>query len=98
MEELHIAEIPFESGGIQFRYARKLSADGTRWARHGLFQAFHPSGAIASEGKYVDGHEDGLWRDYHDNGQIAAEGTYAQGEVTGEWRYWDEDGALSDGQ
>ena len=94
MSTLHIAEIPFESGGPQLRYERKLSADGTRWIRDGLFQAFHRNGALASEGTYVDGHENGLWRDYHDNGQIAAEGTFAQGEETGVWRYWDEDGAI----
>jgi len=95
MSELHIAEIPFPDGGIQFRYARKMSADGTRWIREGLFRAFHPNGALASEGCYVDGQEDGLWRDYHDNGQIAAEGEYSRGVETGEWRYWNPDGTMS---
>ncbi|MFD1874884.1 hypothetical protein [Hymenobacter bucti] len=44
MSELHIAEIPFADGRIRYRYARQLSPDGTRWLRHGLFQAFHPNG------------------------------------------------------
>ena len=95
MNDLHIAEIPYEDGGIRYRYARRLSADGTRWIRDGLFQEFHPNGKLASEGTYVDGHEDGLWRDYHDNGQIAAEGNYTQGVETGVWRYWDAEGVES---
>lgn len=92
MSELHIAEIPFEGGGIRFRYARKMSADGTRWVREGLFQAFHPNGVLASEGYYLDGKENGQWRDYHANGQAAAEGTYDDGIEAGVWRYWTADG------
>ena len=39
-ETLHIAEIPYETGEIQYRYARYLSADGSRWIRRGLFRAY----------------------------------------------------------
>ena len=92
MDELHIAEVPFEDGGIRFRYARKMSADGSRWVRHGLFQAFHPNGALASEGTYHDGLEQGVWRDFHDNGQLAAEGSYQSGAQVNGWRYWGRDG------
>ncbi|MCA1199458.1 hypothetical protein K9B35_15920 [Sphingomonas sp. R647] len=95
MSQLHIAEIPFEDGGIQYRYARKMSADGTHWIREGLFRAFHPNGSLASEGSYVDGQEHGPWRDYHANGQIAAEGEYLDGIETGIWRYWTADGTLT---
>lgn len=28
---LHIAEIPYETGELHFRYSRKLSPDGTKW-------------------------------------------------------------------
>lgn len=92
MDDLHIAEIPFEDGGIRFRYARKMSADGTRWIRHGLFHAFHSNGTLASEGAYHDGFEQGAWRDFHDNGQLAAEGSYQAGAKANDWRYWGRDG------
>ena len=95
MTDLHIAEIPFEDGGIQLRYGRKLSPDGSRWIREGLFRAYHPNGSLASEGTYLDGVEDGVWRDYHDNGQIAAEGEYSQGVEVGVWRYWNADGSIT---
>lgn len=95
MNDLEIAEIPYDSGDIHFRYARYLSADGTRWIRHGLYRAYHRNGSLASEGHYVDGAEHGLWRDYHENGQLAAEGHYESGAEVGLWKYWDADGAVT---
>ena len=92
MTDLNIAESPFDDGSIRFRYARKLSDDGARWIRHGLFVAYHPNGGVASEGQYEDGLETGIWRDFHENGQIAAEGAYLNGEETGDWRYWTAEG------
>lgn len=92
MTDLHIAEIPYENGGIRFRYARRMSEEGTRWIRHGLFQAYHQNGHLASEGHYSDGKEDGVWRDYHDNGLLAAEGEYRVGEQFGLLRYWTSEG------
>ncbi len=74
-----------------------MAPDGTRWIRHGLFQAFHPNGVLASEGLYQDGMEDGLWRDFHTNGQLAAEGSYSAGEKAEGWRYWGSDGQEEDG-
>jgi antitoxin component YwqK of YwqJK toxin-antitoxin module len=93
--DLNIAEIPFDSGNIKYRYTRYMSPDGTKWVRHGLFVAYHPNGAVASEGNYVDGAEHGLWRDYHVNGQLAAEGNYEARQEVGEWRYWNSDGSHS---
>ena len=92
MSTLHIAEVHFEGGGLQFRYARKMSSDGSRWVRHGLFEAYHPNGQLASEGQYSEGLEEGAWRDYHDNGQLAAAGQYEAGNQVGEWKYWVADG------
>jgi len=92
MHELNIAEIPYETGEIRYRYSRYLAADGSRWIRHGLFKAYHPTGALASEGSYEHGKEHGPWRDYHTNGQLAAEGNYDQGAESGQWQYWSEDG------
>jgi antitoxin component YwqK of YwqJK toxin-antitoxin module len=89
---LHIAEIPYESGNLHLRYSRKLSEDGTRWIREGLFTAYHENGQRASEGMYDDGLETGTWRDYHDNGQLAAEGEYVNGKEHGVWRHWDREG------
>ncbi|MET3480396.1 toxin-antitoxin system YwqK family antitoxin [Variovorax atrisoli] len=90
--DLNIAEIPYESGAIKFRYARVMTPDKTRWIRHGLFVAYHEHGTVASEGQYVDGKEDGLWRDLHPNGQPAAEGHYRGGQEVGVWRFWKPNG------
>ncbi|ESQ88285.1 hypothetical protein ABAC460_16630 [Asticcacaulis sp. AC460] len=92
MADLNIAEIPYEDGSIRFRYSRYLAADGQRWIRHGLFVAYHPNGALASEGSYTDGEEQGVWKDYHPNGQVAAVGSYEGCQALGKWEYWDEDG------
>jgi antitoxin component YwqK of YwqJK toxin-antitoxin module len=89
---LHIAEIPYESGGLRFRYGRVPSDDGTRWIRHGLFTAYHENGQRACEGFYEHGLETGTWRDYHDNGVLAAEGAYVAGKEHGVWRHWDREG------
>ena len=98
MADLSIAEIPFDDGGIRYRYARKMSPDGLRWIRDGLFQAFHPNGALASEGTYCEGLEEGEWRDFHDNGQLAAEGSYCQGAEVGTWHFWNADGTADTGK
>lgn len=87
MADLNIAEIPHPSGNIKFRYSRYISEDGSKWIRHGLFEAFHESGMLASSGNYEHGNENGLWSDYHENGQLAAEGRYENGEQVGIWNY-----------
>lgn len=92
--DLNLAQIPYESGTIKFRYTRYMAPDGTRWVRHGLFVAYHENGAVSSEGSYVHGAENGLWRDYHSNGQLAAEGTYVDGREAEDWRFWGEDGSV----
>jgi len=92
MEDLNIAEIPYDTGEIRYRYSRYLAPDRSRWIRHGLFTAYHQTGTLASEGSYEHGKEHGPWRDYHANGQVAAEGHYDQGVESGEWQYWSEDG------
>jgi antitoxin component YwqK of YwqJK toxin-antitoxin module len=89
---LHVAEIPYPSGAVRFRYARILSSDGKRWVRHGLFRAYSEDGELISEGSYSNGREEGLWRDFHENGQIAAEGFYVAGKEHGLWRFWSSDG------
>ena len=96
--DLNIAEIPFESGAIKFRYARYLAPDRSKWIRHGLFVAYYESGVVASEGTYVDGLEEGHWRDFHENGQLAAEGNYQQGKEVGQWRFWNADGRETDNE
>lgn len=95
MTVLHIAEILSDDGSLRYRYARKLSSDGSTWVRDGLFQAFHPNGTLASEGSYVEGFEEGEWRDFHDNGQVAAEGAYRRGDEVGSWQFWNADGTIS---
>ncbi len=89
---LHIAEIPYESGELRFRFARRLSDDGTKWIREGRFVEYSPSGQVLSEGEYENDTEHGFWRDYYENGQLAAEGCYDHGKEVGIWRFWNEDG------
>lgn len=93
-ESLNIAEIPYPSGMIQFRYSRYLSDDGSRYVRHGLFVAYNEDGSIASEVHFQDGVETGPCRDYHPNGKLAAEGSYLDGKEHGLWKFWNSDGEL----
>jgi antitoxin component YwqK of YwqJK toxin-antitoxin module len=88
MADLHITEIPYDSGSIHFRYSRMLSDDSTRWIRHGLFVEYSGSGTVLAEGRYVKGKEDGLWCSFHENGQKAAEGHYVAGKEEGTWNFW----------
>jgi antitoxin component YwqK of YwqJK toxin-antitoxin module len=94
MMTLDIAEIPYDTGELQYRYARRMAADGSKWIREGLFQSFHKNGKISSEGQYRDGLEDGLWSTYHENGQLASRGSYREGKEIGDWAFWDVDGNL----
>ena len=90
---LNLAEIPYESGSVHFRYARVMSEDGTRWIRSGLFVEYSEEGVVLSEGTYVDGIEEGLWRDFHPNGKLASEGHYRAGLEEGLWRFWSPEGS-----
>mgnify|MGYP004546618449 CR=1 FL=1 len=90
--DLNIAEISYETGEIRLRYARRLSPDGTRWIRHGLFTEFHRNGQMASQGIYENGLEEGSWHDFYESGQVAAQGMYSSGTEVGIWRYWNPDG------
>jgi antitoxin component YwqK of YwqJK toxin-antitoxin module len=91
-ETLFIAEEPYDSGELRFRYSRKLSSDGKRWIRDGLFQEFHRNGTPAAEGVYRDDLEEGLWREYYESGQISSEGQYKRGKEEGLWKFWNEQG------
>jgi antitoxin component YwqK of YwqJK toxin-antitoxin module len=92
MMTLDIVEIPYESGELKFRYARKMSVDGSRWIRDGLFQSYYQNGQVSSEGHYNDGLEVGQWTTYHENGQLASRGNYHNGLEADGWEYWDVDG------
>jgi antitoxin component YwqK of YwqJK toxin-antitoxin module len=94
--DLNIAEIPYKTGEIRFRYSRVMSPDGTRWVRHGFFREYDQGGRVISEGEYLYGKEHGLWRDFYSNGQLAAEGRYENGEEVGVWKYWNEEGRRID--
>ena len=96
MPDLNIAEIPYPSGQIKWRYSRYLASDGSKWIRHGPFHAYHENGTLASEGTYEHGAEHGEWRDYHHNGQLAAKGNYEHGNEIGNWQYWNEDGTKAE--
>lgn len=91
-EELNIAEIPYESGNIRFRYSRYLSPSKDKWIKHGLFRAYFPNGNLASEGTYENGRENGHWQDFHENGKTASEGEYKNGAKIGIWKFWNSNG------
>jgi antitoxin component YwqK of YwqJK toxin-antitoxin module len=89
---LYIAEIPYDTGELRYRYARHLSSDGSQWIRHGLFTEFHQNGQMASQGTYANDLEEGSWQDFYENGQIAAQGLYRSGIEIGTWQYWNPEG------
>lgn len=93
---LYIAEIPYETGELHFRYSRKMSVDGTKWIREGYFASYYKNGNISSEGIYEEGLEEGYWKDYHENGKLAAEGYYKKGKEVGTWRFYDVNGKLEE--
>lgn len=92
--DVNIAEIPYPSGRIKYRYTRYLAPSGDKWIRHGLFVGYYENGNIQTEGSYDHGTEEGVWRDYHENGRLAAQGTYEGGKEVGEWKYWAADGTF----
>ena len=96
--ELCIAEIPYETGELRWRYSRYLADDGSGWVRHGLSVQYYRNGQVAAQGEYVDGQESGKWRTYHENGQLASEGFYRAGKETGRWRFWDSRGEEEEGE
>jgi antitoxin component YwqK of YwqJK toxin-antitoxin module len=84
---LFIAEIPYESGAIRFRYSRILSEVGTRWIRvrgieHGVCRDYYPNGVLAAEGKYHEGKEHGLWRFWSEDGREERACIYRNGVET----------------
>ena len=89
---LQIAEIPYDSGAIRFRYSRYMSDDGMRWIRHGPFVHYMEDGTKASEVEYAHGVEEGPCREFHENGSLAAEGAYRAGKEHGTWHFWAADG------
>ncbi len=95
---LEVAEIPYDTGELHLRYSRYLSPEGDRWIRHGLFQAHHRNGQLASEGLYEHGVETELWKDYHENGQLASGGHYKEGKKDGLWRFWNDYGEIEEEQ
>ncbi len=86
---MHLAEIPYETGELRFRYTRMLSDDCTRWIRHGLFCGYHRNGTVISEGHYALGCEGVVWRDFDETGAPPTEGHCFDGAETGEWRFRD---------
>jgi hypothetical protein len=92
LREHQVVELVDSEGRRIALYSRYLAPDGTRWVRHGLYQAFYPSGGLKSEGTYSHGTTDGSWRDLYENGVVAAQGWYEGGEHVGTWRYWNTEG------
>lgn len=53
--DLNVAEVPYKSGSVRYRYSRFISHDKTRWIRHGLFVEYNEEGLTKSEGTYANG-------------------------------------------
>lgn len=62
--------------------------------RHGPYQRWHASGALAEEGTFDLGSRSGAWSMHHPDGQLAAQGEYDDGLEGGTWSFWYEDGAM----
>ncbi len=63
----------------------------------GPWQLFHPSGALAAEGRFSHGNRYGLWHFYYDTPDktpIAIGKFAANGKVTGKWKHFDDHGEL----
>jgi antitoxin component YwqK of YwqJK toxin-antitoxin module len=91
---LETEEVRSEDGTLHFRYSKYLSADGSRWIRHGLLVAYDLDGSIAGEVTYSHDIEEGPCRHYHRNGQLASSGTLKAGKEDGQWKFYDENGVL----
>ena len=46
---LYLAEIPYETGEIHYRYSRRMSDDETQWIRDGLFTEYYQNGNLEEE-------------------------------------------------
>lgn len=53
--DLNVAEVPYKSGAVRYRYSRFISYDKTRWIRRGLFVEYNEEGLAKSESTYANG-------------------------------------------
>jgi hypothetical protein len=56
---------------------------------------FHPSGAVAEVGDFVEGKKVGQWTYMREAGSVALEGEYVDGMSEGLWRSWHDNGSLA---
>lgn len=66
---------------------------------HGPYQAWHPTGGLASEGHWQQGHRHGAWHFWYPGGQQRLEGFFVEGQLD-RARFWverDEGGGWVDG-
>lgn len=54
--------------------------------------AYHPDGALLSQGRVADGRRDGEWKSFHANGQLWSVHNYTNGQQQGEYRVYYPDG------
>lgn len=61
--------------------------------REGTWVYYHPDGAVAARGQYVNGRLHGPWEVYWPDGRQRARGKYRLGYRDGAWKLWNADGS-----
>lgn len=88
-----VTEEVSQQSGLTIKTQMKTLHDGKK-IPHGTCTMFHPNGAKAGEGAYVDGKENGIWRAWREDGTLRMEGKYLFGLKEGKWTLWDDKGGI----
>lgn len=73
----------------------KLRGQKVNGVRQGNWISWHPTGAKASEGFYIDGKLEGFYTVYFDNGKVRHKGYYKNDQKHGNWKFYYQDGSLA---
>ena len=83
------------SGGHTFGFEFRLREPGPgERPSDGPFTERFADGALALEGRYLNGERDGDWTSYHADGSVRLEGQYEAGRRVGRWRAFHPSGQL----
>lgn len=59
----------------------------------GPYRSFYESGAVKSEGQFIQNKSTGTWKYYFENGKLRMEGEIVDGKGVGSWQYFYENGS-----
>lgn len=83
----------YPNGTPRLERTVRVESDGKEIA-HGRYLSYHPDGAPAEEGEYVDGERFGKWSSFFANGKPSASGEYDRGCRVGTWSVYSAPGKL----